>query len=319
MTVIPLEQVAEDARPLVAAFRAAGEPSVQSGSVEEARAAYRLACQVNGLDRAQVALVQDHRVAVVDGEISIREYRPHAAEGLQPALVFVHGGGWVIGDLDTHDGLCRHLARGTGRVVIAVDYRLAPKYPFPIPVQDCAAALAWIVANANVLALDVAQIATTGDSAGANLVAALANAPELRPAGFQFDRLALLYPVTQLDEVTASYQRITSGFALTAASMAWFLGHYLGKSQAAGHAWASPLRADHLADIPHYILSCGLDPLADDAIAYAKRAIDAGLRVEHHHLPRHPHGIFTLAGKIATGVQMLESAAHFLRPSPQIT
>ena len=96
--------------------------------------------------------------------------------------------------------------------------------------------------------------------------------------------------------------------------MAWFSNHYLGGAAGGDHPWASPLNARNLPDIPHYILSCGLDPLADDAVSYASRAIAEGLRLEHHHLPRHPHGIFTLAGKIATGARMLDDVARFLRP-----
>lgn len=313
MSSIPLEEVAEDARPLIAAFRAAGEPSFQSATVDAARSTYRSSCAANAVPRQEMALVRDHAIGRNRGSILVREYRPALTSGPQPAVLFLHGGGWVIGDLETHDAICRQIAATSGRVVLAVEYRLAPEHRFPLPLEDCAAALAWAVAQADPLSLDPARIAVAGDSAGGCLAAVLANEAELRPQGFQFDRVALAYPVTQIGRKTASYARLTSGFPLTAASMDWFSGHYLPEGLDPRDPCVSPLYAVQLADLPHFILGCGLDPLADDARLYAERLKGAGTILEYYHLPQHAHGLLTSAGKIATGAAMLARLGQFLR------
>lgn len=309
---VPLDEVAEDARPLVKAFRDAGEVSFQDVPLAQSRANYRAGCAANGIDPAPVAVIRDHGVTVGGGEILIREYRPTAGAEVLPAALFVHGGGWVIGDLETHDRICRHLSAHGGRAIFAVDYRLAPEHPFPVPLEDCGTALAWLVAAADDLRVDRASIAGVGDSAGGNLVAVLANDPGLRPQGFDFDRLVLLYPVTDLRRGTPSYGRVTAGFPLTAAAMAWFIDHYLPQGVDPSDPRLSPLLAPALSLRPLFIVSCGLDPLSDEIVAYAGAAAQAGAPVEHHHLPGHAHGLFTSAGKIATGEWMMGRVAEFL-------
>ena len=313
---IPLSSISPDARGLIQAYRDNGEISFQDVPLAAARENYLRGCEANGLPRVDCAVVRDHAVPAHGANLRVREYRGVAARK-PPAVLFMHGGGWVIGSLDTHDAICRTLARESGAAVYAVDYRLAPEHPFPTPLDDCAAALRWLVEHAASLDVDVSRLAMAGDSAGGNLAAVLANTVDLLPQACTVRAQALFYPVTDLRGETASYQRIVAGFPLTAGSMRWFRDHYL-RSGTSLHdprlsPLFSPLLAPRLSDAPLFLLSCGLDPLADEGVAYATRAIAAGVRVEHHHLPAHAHGIITSAGRIETGRVMLIRAAAFLR------
>ncbi|MBO1012498.1 alpha/beta hydrolase [Achromobacter sp. SD115] len=313
---IPLSSIAPDARDLIRAYRENGEVSFQDVPLATARENYARGCEANGLPRTECAVVRDHEVPVHGGTILVREYRGSAAEMLPPVL-FMHGGGWVIGSLDTHDAVCRLLARESEAAVYAVDYRLAPEHPFPGPFEDCSAVLRWLVENAKTLGIDPLRLALAGDSAGGNLAAVLANSDEPLPQGCCLRAQVLFYPVTDLRGDTASYRRIVSGFPLTAGSMRWFRNHYVGPGTAWDDPRLSPLLAPRLSLAPMFLLSCGLDPLADEGVAYAARAIAAGVRVEHHHLPAHAHGIVTSAGRIGTGRTMTIRAASFLRETLQ--
>jgi acetyl esterase len=309
---IPLSSVAPDARGSIQMFRDNGEISFQDVPLEQARENYLRACAAYGLPRLDLPLVRDHSLPSRDGALRVREYRS-GAQGKAPAILFLHGGGWVIGDLETHDGLCRLLAKESQATVFAVDYRLAPEHPFPGPLDDCIAALQWLSSNADALGVDLSRLGLAGDSAGGNLAAVLANEDRLRPEGCSPRAQALFYPVTDLRCKTSSYRRIVSGFPLTAASMRWFRDHYVGSEGAFDDPRLSPLLAPRLSRAPLFLLSCGLDPLADEGVAYAARAIEGGGRVEHHHLPAHAHGILTSAGRIETGRTMALRAAQFLR------
>ncbi|MCY1531920.1 Carboxylesterase NlhH [compost metagenome] len=255
--------------------------------------------------------MRDHSLPSGHGALRVREYRS-GAQGNTPAILFLHGGGWVIGNLETHDGLCRLLAKESQATVFAVDYRLAPEHPFPTSLDDCVAALQWLSSNADALGVDMARLGLAGDSAGGNLAAVLANEDRLRPEGCSPCAQALFYPVTDLRCETASYRRIVSGFPLTAGSMRWFRDRYVGSAGTFDDPRVSPLLAPRLSRAPLFLLSCGLDPLADEGVAYAARAIEGGIRVEHHHLPAHAHGIMTSAGRIETGRAMALRAARFL-------
>lgn len=144
---VPLSSIAPDARDLIQAYRESGEISFQDVPLATARENYLRGCEANGLPRADCAVVRDHEVPVPGATLRVREYRRDAS-GKPPAVLFMHGGGWVIGNLDTHDAICRTLARESGAAVYAVDYRLAPEHPFPTPLDDCAAALRWLVDHA---------------------------------------------------------------------------------------------------------------------------------------------------------------------------
>jgi acetyl esterase len=229
-----------------------------------------------------VASVEDRTVPGPAGPVPVRLYRPEG-EGLLGGLVWFHGGGFVIGDLETHDHVCRELANRSGGVVVAVDYRLAPEHPYPAAVEDCWAALEWVAAEAPALGIDGRALAVGGDSAGGNLAAVVAR--RARDAGgpplcFQL----LVYPVTdQHDQGQwASRSTMAEGYALSAGIMDWFHHHYLGPDgPAPGDADVSPLLAEDLRGLPpaHVVLA-EFDPLHDEGNAYAERLRAAGVAVD---------------------------------------
>ena len=259
--------------------------------------------------RTSVTLVEDFArdravpvraltVAGAPGPRPARAYTPADLSTPSPALVFFHGGGWVTGDLDTHDGLCRKLA-ALGRVrVIAVDYRLAPEHPYPAAVDDAVAAYRDVVARADELGVRRDRLGVTGDSAGGNLsaVVALAVRADPHPPALQ----ALLYPATDLTCACPSHQRLADAFILNARAIRWYRGHYLGPEPSAARLrepMLSPLHAPDLAGVaPAYVLTAGFDPLRDEGDAYADRLRAAGVEVEVHDEPALVHGFLLLTG-----------------------
>jgi acetyl esterase len=207
--------------------------------------------------------------------------------------VYFHGGGWVIGDLDSHDSACRRLANDAACCVVSVHYRLAPEHVFPAAVDDSATATRWVVANATALAIDPARIAVGGDSAGGNLAAVMAIMARdgtLPPIGYQ----VLVYPVVDLTATHPSYDRITAGYPLTATTMKWFRAHYLRDSADETDWRASPLRAASLAcTAPAFVLTCSHDPLCDEGLAYAARLERENVPVTLMHLSDQMHAFFT--------------------------
>lgn len=235
-------------------------------------------------------------VDVDAGGVPARLYRPgpvdpDARTGL---LVFFHGGGWVLCDLETHDAVCQSLAARSGHAVLSVDYRLAPEHPFPAGLDDCAAATRWAHDNAAVLGIDPARIAVGGDSAGANFAAVVAWETDV-PICFQL----LIYPVTDARMGSASYRQNGEGYFLTSARMAWFVDHYLaGDSARCTDPRVSPLLADDDAlasGPPALVVTAGYDPLRDEGIAYAERLGNAGVTTAHQHFPGQIHGFFSMA------------------------
>lgn len=311
---VPLNEVAADAVDLVRAFRDNGEISFQDVPLAAARANYIKACAANGFPAQAVAEVYTLDYPVAGGTAALRVYRPAGtpAQAMTPLVVFIHGGGWVIGDLDSHDGLCRTLANQSAATVVAVEYRLAPEHRFPVPLQDCAGALRYISTHAEQLKVDPGRTLLAGDSAGGNMATVLANDPDSQTLGLNIKGQVLFYPVTDLSASQPSYRRITCGFPLTANSMHWFREQYTGPVADLNDARLSPLlHAEGLRQPPLFILTVGHDPLADEGIAYAAAAARAGTLVEHVHLPAHAHGLLTSAGKIATGQRVLTQAARF--------
>ena len=300
-----------DAVRLMELVRAAGRPAFETLSAEQARRAYGAGRAALQLTPADVAERRDVIIDGPGGPLALRLYcGERAGEG---ALLYLHGGGWVVGDLDSHDGVCRRLANLAGCWVAAVDYRLAPEHRFPAAVDDAAAALRWLVAQAAALGFDTARIAVGGDSAGGNLAAVLAlmgrdgTAP---PASFQM----LLYPATDLAMATASYARVTRDVPLTAAAMRWFIDHYAPEARQRADWRASPLRAASLAGLPPaFVLTVGHDPLADEGRAYAARLEADGVRVASMHLADQVHGMLTMNRVIAAGDPVLQFAALAMR------
>ncbi|WP_373987330.1 alpha/beta hydrolase [Duganella sp. BuS-21] len=316
--MIPLSDAAPDMRPLLAAFRQNGGRPFHQLPLFEGRKNYVTTCELNGLTSEPVASVETVRCPVDNGSIALRLYRGMGVSAFKhsPVILFIHGGGWVIGNLESHDALCRHLANSTGSTVVAVDYRLAPEHKFPVPLNDCRAALAHLAKHASRWRLDLSSLVIAGDSAGGNMTTLLASRAELRPTRITVAAQVLLYPVTDLSASSASYGRVSSGFPLTADTMFWFRSMYAAEDADFRDPLLSPLFGpDDLTQPPMFIVTVGLDPLADEGIAYAAKAAAAGCRVLHHHLPQHMHGIFTSAGKVATARAMLTEAAAFILAS----
>jgi acetyl esterase len=227
-------------------------------------------------------------------EFAIRSYRPLVDETL-PALVYFHGGGWTIGDLDTHDVLCRQLAVGAHCAVFSVDYRLAPEHPFPSAVEDCIAATAYVAENAD--RLRVSGIAVGGDSAGGNLAAVVAlHARDAGgpPLAFQL----LIYPATDQHCATPSHERNARGYLLEREGIEFFRRCYLPDAQAFADWRASPLLAKDHADVPAaLVITAGYDPLLDEGRAYAERLKAAGVKVAYREYADMVHG-FLLFGAV---------------------
>jgi acetyl esterase len=260
----------------------------------------------------EVAAVTDHRVPVTGGEITVRVYKP-AGMGPHPVLVFYHGGGWVIGDLYTHDGICRSIVNAAGCAVASVDYRLAPEFKYPVPVEDSYAGLLWVVANATRLGLDPARIAVGGDSAGGNLAAVMALLARDR-RGPRLLLQILVYPVTNYDFGYASYRENATGFVLTTEDMRWFWRHYLSREEQGRELMASPMQAKSVADLPPaLVITAGCDPLRDEGEAYAARLRDAGVAVTLTQYPGMFHGFLRMTRILDQSRVLLDEVAGALK------
>jgi acetyl esterase len=223
-----------------------------------------------------VAECQDYRLASRDRSIGLRVYVPESSAP-RSALVYYHGGGWVIGSLETHDHLCRALANAVGCSVVSVDYRLAPEHPYPAAPEDCYAALQAVVDNANALGIDPTRVAVGGDSAGGNLAAVVALMARER-GGPSLAAQVLIYPVTDRVADTDSYRDNGEGYLLTRSTMEWFWQHYLADRDPSECPLAEPLRTADLAGLPPtLIITAEFDPLRDEGEAYAARLEEAGV------------------------------------------
>ena len=256
----------------------------------------------------EVAEVRLH----AETHFAIRTYRPVKAERL-PALVYFHGGGWTIGDLDTHDVLCRQLAVGARCMVLSVDYRLAPEHPFPAAVDDCFAALRWTAQNAAKLGIDARRIAVGGDSAGGNLAAVVALLA--RDAGGPAIRYQLLiYPATDQRGGTASHERNGRGYLLTREAMDFFRAAYLPRPEEWTDWRASPLLAPSLAALPPaLVMTAGFDPLVDEGRAYADKLRAAGAKVEYREYADMVHGFLLFGGVLDTANAAVTDCCAALR------
>jgi acetyl esterase len=265
------------AQKLADAYAALNLKPVEESTPEEARESIRSRTAALG-PFEDVAAVADHKVPVAGGEITVRVYSP-GGPGPHPALVFYHGGGWVIGDLYTHDGICRSITNAAGCVVASVDYRLAPEFRYPVAAEDSYAGLRWVVDNAARLGIDARRVAVGGDSAGGNLATVVALMARER-GGPALVQQTLIYPVTDHDLDTPSYHENATGYLLTREGMRWFWRHYLARDEQGKEPHASPLRAGSLAGLPPaLVITAGCDPLRDEGEAYAARLREAGVPV----------------------------------------
>jgi acetyl esterase len=240
--------------------------------------------------------VAETRLLILQDSIAVRAYRPVADETL-PALVFFHGGGWTIGDLDTHDVVCRQLAIGARCAVFSVDYRLAPESPFPAAVEDCISATKYVFKESRSLKIDPSRIAVGGDSAGGNLAAVVALA--LRGTGIAFQ--LLIYPATDQRCEFPSHQKNGKGYLLTSEGIEYFRGCYLPNKKDWTDWRASPLLAENHASLPPaFVLTAGYDPLLDEGRAYAETLAKAGIEVAYREYADMVHG-FVLFGGVIDG------------------
>jgi acetyl esterase len=243
---------------------------------------------------ADVARVDDLKIPGPGGEIPIRVYWPEE-NGPLPALVFYHGGGWVIGNLDTNDSLCRMLSNRASAVVVSVDYRLAPEHPFPAAVDDCYAALEWVSRDAGKLNVDPSRIAVGGSSAGGNLTAAVSLMARDR-AGPKLAYQVMFYPATNLfDLTTASHRDFADGYGLTREHVEFFRGSYLPELRDRKSPYASPLLAGSLKGLPPaVVITAGFDVLRDEGMAYAERLEAAGVPTVSLNYPSMIHGFVAM-------------------------
>ena len=290
----------------------AGLPGVEALSVEDVRAATEARAPELFGPVDEVASTEDRAIPGPNGPIRIRIYRPAGVEGVLPGLVYFHGGGWVIGSIDTHDGVARALCARTPCVVVSVDYRLAPEHRFPAAVDDAWAATAWLYERANELMVDQGKVAVGGDSAGGNLAAVVAR--RARDGGLPLVHQLLIYPVCDYDLDTGSYQANAEGYGLTRAAMNAFWDHYLGESGDGFHPDASPLRSDDLSGVaPAFVLTVEHDPLCDEGEAFARSLEGAGVPVTLSRYPGVVHGFIRMPGTMARGNEALDECAGALR------
>jgi acetyl esterase len=307
------ERLDPEVRVLLEAIEAQGAPPLESLPPEEARKAAMEGLKEVAGEPEQVAAVQDLRIPGPGGAIRLRVYTPEG-EGPRPSLIYFHGGGWVVCDLDTHDVVCRAIARRSGAVVVAVDYRLAPEHKFPAAVEDSYAATLWVAANAGRLGIDPRGIAVGGDSAGGNLAAVVS----LRcrdEGGPALALQVLVYPVTNLASFdTPSYRDFAEGYYLTRAEMEWFRAHYLARLEDGAHPHASPLLAPDLRGLPPaLVITAECDVLRDEGEAYAKRLAEAGVPVTCTRYPGMIHAFFSMPGALSEGRKAILQVATAVR------
>ena len=278
------------ARALIDLMIEKGVPPTHTLTPEQARAFYRDRRGFTQPEPPAMAEVRDLSV----GALRLRLYRPHTSGQALPVLLYLHGGGWTIGDLDTHDVLCRQLAREAGGAVVAVDYRMGPEHRFLAAVDDCVEAFRWVLAQAPDLHLDPRRTAVGGDSAGGNLAAALClvqrDAGQPLP-GFQL----LIYPATDMRAVAPSHTTNGQGYMLTNDSIAWYRGNYIADAAQWTDWRASPLlAASHAGLPPALVLTAGFDPLRDEGLQYANALSAAGVPTQYVCFERQIHGFITM-------------------------
>ncbi len=296
---------------LLDALAAAEAPPLHTLSPEDARAAYA-ALAVARTGTGDAASTEDLVVAGPAGDVPVRVYRPEGADAPAPVCVFFHGGGWVIGSIETHDALCTALAARSGVVIVSVEYRLSPEAPYPAALDDCLAATRWVADNAAELAVDPRRLAVGGDSAGGNLAAAVAirARDEGAPAiAFQL----LVYPVLDHSFDQPSYVENAEGYFLTADGMRWFSSHYLGGTSPT-EPLAAPLHAPDLTGLPPaLVLTAEFDPLRDEGEAYGARLSEAGVATTVRRYDGMVHGFVSMYALVDAGSRGLDECATALR------
>lgn len=283
----------------------ANRPPFHTLTPREARIAYRMGAEILDLPRAPLPRVQDLEVAGCPARL----YAPNQAR--LPVMLYLHGGGFTIGDLETHDSLCRQLALRSGAAVLALDYRLAPEHRFPAAVDDAWAALAWLHDHAQSLGLDGSRLAVGGDSAGGTLAAATAFFA--RDRGLPLALQLLITPGTASAPTSASHRFFANGFLLEATGIAWFFDHYIDRAQR--HDWRfAPLEADdHSGLAPACVVLAECDPLVDEGVAYADTLRAAGVNVQLELYRGVTHDFIKMGRQVPEALTALNACAEALK------
>ncbi len=307
---MPLDPAAQS---LLEQFKLQGAPPFEMMSVPEARES-AMAFRDLGGDAQVVADVRNVLADGPEGQLPVRIYHPAPGTRL-PLLVYFHGGGWVIGNIEVVDKACRALANTAQCVVASVEYRLSPETKFPGPVEDCYSATRWLAEHASEFGANAKQLIVAGDSAGGNLAAAVPLMARDR-GGPEIAYQLLIYPVTAPARGTrfASYEENADGYLLTRAAMEWFWDLYLAKPEDGKNPYASPLEADDLSGLPPaMVVTEEYDPLRDEGQAYAKRLQEAGVPTKLVHYDGLIHGFFWMGGVFTQVTDLLEQIATDLR------
>ena len=246
------------------------------------------------------------------GEIPIRLYYP-SGDPPFAVLVYFHGGGWVMGDLDTHHGVCHALAKQSSCLVVSVDYRLAPEHRYPAAVEDAYAATSWVAQNTDAIQADPDRLAVGGDSAGGHLAAVVALMTRDRN-GPRIDLQVLIYPITDFKFNTPSYIENKDGYMLTRDLMRWFWTHFIGDEGQANDPYVSPLRAKNFSDLPQaLIITAEYDPLRDEGEAYGKKLQEAGVKVTLSRYAGMIHGFIRMTAQLDHAKEAVDEIAGRLR------
>jgi acetyl esterase len=283
--------VRPDVAMMLAMMSATGAPAMNEMAPADAREAYRMMRFVADADPTPLAIVRDLSCPGPAGDIPLRYYDARETREPGPAIMFFHGGGFVIGDLETHHPYCTELAAKLDLPVIAVDYRLAPEHPFPAAPEDCEAAARWLAANGKELGLEITGLVFTGDSAGGNLTIVITQALIANPAAVPVIAQAPLYPVVDSSQTGGSFTEFGEGFLLTSEAMQWFGENYAATP---GDVRNDCINGDLASLPPTLLVTAGLDPLRDQGRDFASRAIKAGVDVTYMEMRGTIHGFICL-------------------------
>jgi len=305
-------QLDPQARALIDKAIEAGNPEMYDLEPAEARTLFVELSRGVAPEKLEVAEVSDRHIKGPNGGIRVRVYSPMNESASLPALVYFHGGGWVIGDLETHDAVCRWLSVRAQCVVVSVDYRMGPEHKFPAAVEDCVAATKWVLSGRDLANVDPRAVAVGGDSAGANLAAVVTH--ELKdssstPLSFQL----LIYPATDLTRAEASQKDLAKGYRLTGVLMDWFINHYLNRAEERIDPRASPLFANNFSNLPPaLVITAGFDPLRDEGLRYNEKLEAAGVATHYRCYDGMIHGFMSMGGWLDKGNEALDYAGDCL-------
>lgn len=297
------------AQDLIDVMAAAGAAPIHTMSVDDARQRMRATLIPRGAP-LELANVEDLSVSTLDGALGVRLYRP--ADGVLPVALFFHGGGWTLNDLDTHDDLCRRLARRSGWMFVSVDYRRAPEHKHPAALDDAYHAYHWLLENGERLGCDPALRAVVGESSGGTIAAALTL--RLRDENISMPSYQVIaYPLLDTPDRWPSYRERGNGYMLDRAQLEWYLGHYLPAGCDLEDPYLFPLHAQDFAGLPPtFVMTAEFDPLRDGGVAYVERLAQQGVPVEHLHVADQMHGFLLLGRVVAKAASLVDRAGDAL-------